>query len=264
MRIKDIDMTKVYKLVITSLIVLLLISCQKKSKTEIDLFFTDFSKIIALDDLERFETSKLDSAGTTIELLYEEMDTIMKNLDSDSKLFKVLQSTGVPRSSYFDAKYFLIAFHLYLHERRINYSNMRFELNKLYRYKEEQENKAIRAENLKLVEMNDTLFKVGDTINVDLPIDTILGFISTIYYTGIVPDSVFLNLHETLNLTGIITQKKYGGKTLDYGLTFGLKVLNMTRYDIPINSIETKLGDTVILDVYSYYRLIRPGWGKKN
>ena len=113
-------------------------------------------------------------------------------------------------------------------------------------------------EKIRLAEMNNAQFEIGDTIRAYLPIGEYFGKTSTFYFTSAMPK--YPEGVDSLGLTGIIHGKDYGNRYPDgkdsTDLIFHLRVLSLSKENVLISGMDVRRGDTMHFHVTGYGRLI--------
>lgn len=232
-------------------------SCQHK-KPHLIVFFDDLSEVIPDKKLDAFAKKKLDSAGTTIELIRHDVKQEMLQLPSNSSLKNYLDSlTGGDN----DAKvnFLSVGFHFYLNDRKIEYPLIRKEIIKMLDHTYYEYGKEVWKEKMRIAAINNEKFHEGDTINALLEVSDHFGKNSVVYSDGIVDET---DSNDLMSLSGVILSKgfvKWNPDGVDStSITFRLKVIDLGQNDVSISLGKTiALGDTINLYVTEYGRLLK-------
>lgn len=243
------------------MLILFFIGCKKKRESELFNFFEKLSEKIEDRKLESFRSTELDSAGIAIEFISNDLENCIDNTEFSPRLkeFSGFSNYDIPTNT--KKMYLGLAFHLYLNNIPISYSTMKTEVSKINEFSEENENNICTKRKLEIIKHNDNRFQIGDTVNVSLPYTETLGILSTVYYSEILLDTDYFELHEILNISGTILEKRFNEENYFDDLRFLIKILKLSNDTIPINGVKPDIGDTIDFSVSSYYREIGSGLG---
>lgn len=241
-----------------ALIMLPFFSCQSNTRSEMMSLLGSLEDGINQEKLAKFKLNDIDSAGKTIDLVYEEVERAFCEIVPDSKLRIHLDSIG-GNSQYVKVAYLAIALHFYCNDKAISTETVLPVFRMMAEYDFVKIYAAQRQEKQRIAKINDAMYKIGDTITIYPPAEERFGITSTFYFTDCMP--AYPAGVDSVKVLGIILDKKFGSlnpegvDSLD--LVFTIELLEIGTKNVWLWDHYLQPGDTTDLHVTRYCRIIR-------
>ncbi len=230
------------------------ISCKKEN--ELDIFYNSIEKNLGSDQIKQFKSTKFDSTGTIINIMFEEMTTEYSLMSKESSLKNLLNESFKDDST--KITFLILGFHDYCNGLDFNYRFIEERMSMIEFYNFELDFVEYQKYLNRIAEINNLNLSIGDTISVCLPIRKYDNAYENYYFIQ-TPLNFDCETYKTVNIEGVILNKRDGFylnvvDTMD--LIFDIKIISSSNSQVRIDGEMKCIGDTFNLYVTSYGKII--------
>lgn len=241
------------------LLILTLTACSTQEReTHFESFLSDLSENLASEKMDLFVNSKMDPEGELISLVYNEIEMSINELHQDNSTSQFLDSLFLPGDP--QVTFVTLALHQYANNKPIVVNNLLDQYSLIEINRRDKKRDLFSSSLNMIVQENDSLFIVGDTLSAVFILDFDFGQ-KHIASNNLVSDSVYYQYEDIVEILFVLEskffEKRVTGEIDSSDINFSCRVIDISDDNAYWITDKVEPGSMMNISLRSYGRLLR-------